>query len=135
MSRISMLDNWSTQAQPLRGLRIGVPQEYFPAELAPSSRAPLARVLAHLKSLGARIRSVSLPSTAYALSAYYVIASAEASSNLARYDGIRYGHREDVPPGTDATKASNIYALSRQKAFGEEVRRRLLLGSYALSAE
>ena len=96
---------------------------------------------------------MSLPSTPYALSAYYVIASAEASSNLARYDGVQYGQCErsislfrpldipplglhvETPPGSDKRKTSNVYSHSRSRGFGAEVKRRMLLGAYALTAE
>ncbi|KIY47363.1 amidase signature enzyme [Fistulina hepatica ATCC 64428] len=117
------------------GLRIGIPQEYFPAELSPAVLQPLRRVVSTLKKLGVDIVPVSLPSTPYALSAYYVIATAEASSNLARYDGIQYGTRKTPPPQVDATKTSNIYAYTRSACFGPEVRKRILLGTYALSAD
>ncbi|KAL1707894.1 amidase signature domain-containing protein [Schizophyllum commune] len=119
----------------LTGLRIGVPQEYFPASLAPSARAHLRRALATLAAHGATIVPVSLPSTSYALSAYYVIASAEASSDLARYDGMQYGTRVTPKPDTDTTKVSNLYAQTRSASFGKEVQRRILLGTYALSAD
>lgn len=119
----------------LTGLRIGVPQEYFPRELNPSTLKPLRRVLEHLKSRGASLIPVSLPSTPYALSAYYVISSAEASSNMARYDGIEYGLYKEPPPGSDKTKTANVYAHSRSVGFGKEVQKRILLGTYALSAD
>lgn len=119
----------------LEGLRIGVPQEYFPAELRPSTLAPLRRLLQTLKSRGASLIPVSLPSTPYALSAYYVISSAEASSNMARYDGIEFGLSVPPPPGTDIAKASNVYAYTRSHGFGLEVQKRILLGTYALSAD
>ncbi|KAI5832595.1 amidase signature enzyme [Schizophyllum commune Tattone D] len=119
----------------LTGLRVGVPQEYFPASLAPSARAHLRRALATLAAHGAIFVPVSLPSTSYALSAYYVIASAEASSNLARYDGMQYGTRATPKPDTDTTKVSNLYAQTRSASFGKEVQRRILLGTYALSAD
>jgi aspartyl-tRNA(Asn)/glutamyl-tRNA(Gln) amidotransferase subunit A len=109
--------------------------------------------LADLKAHGASIVPVSLPSTPYALSAYYVIASAEASSNLARYDGVQYGQRErdflifrilsvsspglhiETPSGSDKKKTANVYSHSRSRGFGPEVKRRILLGTYALTAE
>ncbi|KAL1692734.1 amidase signature domain-containing protein [Schizophyllum commune] len=119
----------------LTGLRVGVPQEYFPASLAPAARAHLRRALATLAAHGATIVPVSLPSTSYALSAYYVIASAEASSNLARYDGMQYGTRATPKPDTDTSKVSNLYAQTRSAGFGKEVQRRILLGTYALSAD
>nr|VWP02235.1 MADS-box MEF2 type transcription factor [Ganoderma boninense] len=119
----------------LAGLRVGVPQEYFPTELQPSIVTPVRAILDQLRARGATIVPVSLPSTPYALSAYYVISSAEASSNLARYDGIEYGMRVEPPPGANLTKTANVYAYTRSQGFGKEVQRRMLLGTYALSAE
>ncbi|EPT01160.1 hypothetical protein FOMPIDRAFT_1030091 [Fomitopsis schrenkii] len=119
----------------LAGLRIGIPHELFPAELNLSTLGPLRRMLEHLKSRGASLLPVSLPSTPYALSAYYVISSAEASSNMARYDGIEYGLYKEPPPGSDKTKTANVYAHSRSAGFGKEVQKRILLGTYALSAD
>lgn len=120
---------------PLSGLRIGVPQEYFPSDMDPHIVQPVCRVLETLKARGASIVPVSLPSTRYALSAYYVISSTEASSNLARYDGIEYGTYIDPPPGTDKTKTAKVYAHSRSAGFGKEVQKRILLGTYALTAD
>ncbi|KAF8519655.1 amidase signature enzyme [Gautieria morchelliformis] len=119
----------------LQGLRVGIPQEYFPAELDPSLLQPFRKTLAHLKDRGAALIPVSLPSTPYALSAYYVIASAEASSNMARYDGVRYGAHVPPSTGTDTTRTANVYAHSRTHGFGNEVQKRILLGTYALTAE
>ncbi|KAI0367579.1 amidase signature enzyme [Pilatotrama ljubarskyi] len=119
----------------LSGLRIGVPQEYFPTELQPSVVDSARRALEKLRAEGATIIPVSLPSTPYALSAYYVISSAEASSNLARYDGIEYGSRVQPPPGANLTKTANVYAHTRSSGFGKEVQRRMLLGTYALCAD
>ncbi|KZT69230.1 amidase signature enzyme [Daedalea quercina L-15889] len=119
----------------LSGLRVGIPQEYFPMELNPNTLKPLRRVLEHLRARGASLIPVSLPSTSYALSAYYVISSAEASSNMARYDGIEYGLYKEPPPGSDKTKTANVYAHSRSAGFGKEVQKRILLGTYALSAD
>ncbi|KAH7881937.1 amidase signature domain-containing protein [Phlebopus sp. FC_14] len=124
----------SRQPTTLEGLRIGIPQEYFPLELDRSIINSLRGVIKGLKSMGASIVPVSLPATQYALSAYYVIASAEASSNLARFDGIRYGLRVP-PPGTVPVKPSEVYAFSRSKGFGKEVQKRILLGTYALTAD
>ncbi|KAI0714189.1 amidase signature enzyme [Cerioporus squamosus] len=123
------------QGDALDGLRVGVPQEYFPAELQESIVAPVRRILEQLRARGATLVPVSLPSTRYALSAYYVISSAEASSNLARYDGIEYGMRVEPPPGADLVKTANVYAHTRSAGFGKEVQRRMLLGTYALSAD
>ncbi|KAI0642015.1 amidase signature enzyme [Trametes meyenii] len=132
--------NFSSQMGQIRsgdlgGLRIGIPQEYFPRELQDSVIEPVRSVLDGLRSRGATIVPVSLPSTPYALSAYYVISSAEASSNLARYDGIEYGLRVEPPPGANPTKTANVYAHTRSRGFGKEVQRRMLLGTYALSAD
>ncbi|SPQ19581.1 682452fd-8cdf-4588-8b2d-21d4aabf58d0 [Thermothielavioides terrestris] len=121
-------------AQKLRGLRLGIPLEYNIAELDPRIRdawAAAAKVLQD--GFGARVVLVSLPSTRHALSAYYVIAPAEASSNLAKYDGVRYGTR-DTESGSDAA-GGVLYAASRGRGFGDEVKRRILLGSYTLSSE
>jgi len=119
----------------LTGLRIGIPQEYFPAELEQSTLYPVRQIIERLKSRGASIIPVSLPSTPYALSAYYVISSAEASSNLARYDGIEYGSYVEPPPSADRTKTANVYAHTRSAGFGKEVQKRILLGTYALTAD
>ncbi|KAI9062767.1 amidase signature enzyme [Trametes sanguinea] len=119
----------------LTGLRIGVPQEYFPKELQPSVIQSLQRTLGQLRARGATVVPVTLPSTPYALSAYYVISSAEASSNLVRYDGVEYGLRVEPLPGANLTKTANVYAHSRTRGFGDEVKRRILLGTYALSAD
>jgi aspartyl-tRNA(Asn)/glutamyl-tRNA(Gln) amidotransferase subunit A len=112
----------------LRGLRIGVPEEYFVAGMQPEVEAAVRRAVTVLGQLGAQVRPVSLPHTDLALSVYYLIAPAEASANLARYDGIRYGL--SVP----ATTLREGYARTRGQGFGAEVKRRIMLGTYALSA-
>jgi aspartyl-tRNA(Asn)/glutamyl-tRNA(Gln) amidotransferase subunit A len=114
----------------LAGTVIGVPREYFPAGLHAGVRAAADRALAALRGLGAEIRAVSLPHTKYAVPTYYIVAPAEASSNLARYDGVRYGARADG--GLADVRA--VYRATRGKGFGAEVRRRILLGTYVLSA-
>lgn len=116
------------------GLRIGVPQEYNIEELTAPVRKAWNDTLSQLEQAGHTLVPVSLPTTQQALSAYYVLAPAEASSNLAKYDGVRYGHRT---AGSDATPKENLplYARTRGEGFGEEVRRRILLGAYALSSE
>jgi aspartyl-tRNA(Asn)/glutamyl-tRNA(Gln) amidotransferase subunit A len=112
----------------VKGLVIGIPKEYrmdgMPAEI----EALWQQGIAWLKAEGAEIRDISLPHTKYALPAYYIVAPAEASSNLARYDGVRYGLRVT---GKDIT---DMYELTRAKGFGAEVRRRLMIGTYVLSA-
>ncbi len=118
----------------LHGLRIGVPREYFPAELSPEIRERVRAVVSRLQAKGATVVPVSLPSTSYALSAYYVLASAEASSNMARYDGVEYGYQEGTPAGADMTRAGRVYAHTRTAGFGREVQKRVLLGTYGLTA-
>ncbi len=115
--------------QPVRGLRIGVPKEYFPAELDSSVGAAVQSGIDLLSKAGCEVKSISLPHTKYAIPAYYIIATAEASSNLARYDGVRYGYRS-----RNGKALSEMYRLSRDEAFGPEVKRRIMLGTYALSA-
>jgi aspartyl-tRNA(Asn)/glutamyl-tRNA(Gln) amidotransferase subunit A len=113
---------------PLAGLRVGVPSEFFGEGLAPDVEAAVRTALATLESLGAVLREVSLPRTRLAIPAYYVIAPAEASSNLSRFDGVRYGHRAENP-----ADLRDLYRRSRAEGFGEEVRRRILVGTYVLS--
>ncbi|KAK3672964.1 Trimeric GatFAB AmidoTransferase(AdT) complex subunit [Recurvomyces mirabilis] len=115
-------------------LRIGVPLEYNIVELSPLVRSTYIRTLERLQSVGHTLHPISLPSTKQALSAYYVLAPAEASSNLAKYDGVRYGTR---PTDPDSSPRDNLplYAQTRGQGFGEEVKRRILLGAYTLSSE
>ncbi len=113
---------------PLAGLVIGKPREYFPESLDPRIASHCERALARLVALGAEVRDVSLPSTDLAIPVYYIIAPAEASSNLARYDGVRYGAR------ADAGDLGTMYEQTRSRGFGAEVTRRILLGTYVLSA-
>jgi aspartyl-tRNA(Asn)/glutamyl-tRNA(Gln) amidotransferase subunit A len=112
----------------VRGLVIGRPREYFPASLDPRIRERCERALASLQSLGAEVREVSLPHTDTAIPVYYIVAPAEASSNLARFDGVRYGRR--IAPGG----LRETYEATRSQGFGPEVTRRILLGTYVLSA-
>lgn len=114
--------------KPLAGLRIGVPREYFGAGLESSVGAAVEQALAQFESLGATRVDISLPRTELAIPAYYVIAPAEASSNLARYDGVRYGHRAD-----QYGDLSEMTSRSRAEGFGDEVQRRILVGTYVLS--
>jgi aspartyl-tRNA(Asn)/glutamyl-tRNA(Gln) amidotransferase subunit A len=116
------------------GLRIGIPQEYNIEELTAPVQEAWNLTLSRLQEAGHILVPVSLPATQQALSAYYVLAPAEASSNLAKYDGVRYGQRTC---GSDALPKENLplYARTRGEGFGEEVRRRILLGAYALSSE
>ncbi len=112
----------------IRGLRIGVPREYRMDGMAPEIEALWSQGLAWLRDAGAEIVDVSLPHTKYGLATYYIVAPAEASSNLARYDGVRFTSRT---PGADLTE---LYENTRADGFGEEVRRRILIGTYVLSA-
>lgn len=112
----------------VRGLTIGIPQEYRLDGVPPEIESLWQQGIAWLKEAGAKIVDISLPHTKFALPAYYIVAPAEASSNLARYDGVRYGLRE---PGGDIT---SMYENTRAKGFGKEVRRRILIGTYVLSA-
>ncbi|KAJ5350559.1 hypothetical protein N7541_008286 [Penicillium brevicompactum] len=114
-------------------LRIGVPVEYNVSELTSSVRRAWAHSLAHLKKQGHTIHSVSLPDTKHALSTYYVLGPAEASSNLAKYDGVRYGTRAEGPDG-DGKPDGYLYANTRGEGFGQEVKRRITLGTFSLSA-
>ncbi|PFH50308.1 hypothetical protein AMATHDRAFT_75710 [Amanita thiersii Skay4041] len=126
---------WNRGSESLQGLRIGVPQEYFPSDMAPFILERVGHVISGLQALGAEVVPVSMPSTSYALSAYYVIASAEASSNMARYDGVEYGMQVRPPPGADMTKTARVYSHTRSGGFGREVQKRILLGTYALTAD
>ncbi|MCK4507918.1 MAG: Asp-tRNA(Asn)/Glu-tRNA(Gln) amidotransferase subunit GatA [Desulfuromonadales bacterium] len=113
----------------LRGMKIGLPKEYFIEGLDDDVRKAITDAAATYKALGAEIIEVSLPHTAYAVACYYLIATAEASSNLARYDGVRYGLRDE-----NAEKLIDMYMQSRAAGFGTEVKRRIMLGTYALSS-
>ena len=113
----------------LAGLRIGVPEEYFGEGLDPEIRAAIERAIAGLENSGCTLHKVSLPHTRYAVPTYYVIATAEASSNLSRFDGVRFGLRAD-----EANTLAKMYRESRDEGFGAEVKRRILLGTYVLSA-
>jgi aspartyl-tRNA(Asn)/glutamyl-tRNA(Gln) amidotransferase subunit A len=115
-------------AMGIKGLRVGVPREYRIEGLPAETEALWQKGIAWLKDAGATIHDISLPHTKYALPAYYIVAPAECSSNLARYDGVRYGLRV---PGKDVTE---MYELTRAAGFGKEVKRRILIGTYVLSA-
>ena len=114
---------------PLAGMKIGVPEEYFPENLDSGIRTLCERSVDALKSLGAEVIDVKLPHTPLAIPVYYIVAPAEASSNLARFDGVRYGHRS-----SEASSLRELYSITRSEGFGPEVTRRILLGTYVLSA-
>lgn len=113
----------------LTGVRVGAPREYFVKGMAREVEAALRAALAHLETLGAEIHEISLPHTQYALPTYYLLAPAEASANLARYDGVKYGARADTPGDV-----WDVLRATRSRGFGAEVKRRIMLGTYALSA-
>jgi aspartyl-tRNA(Asn)/glutamyl-tRNA(Gln) amidotransferase subunit A len=113
----------------VKGLKIGVPKEYFVKGLDPEVKLAIDNAVKLFEKLGAKIEKVSLPHTEYALPAYYLIATAEASSNLARYDGVQYGYRAE-----EYEDLSSMYQKTRSEGFGSEVKRRIMLGTYALSS-
>lgn len=113
----------------IKGMKIGVPKEYFIEGLNPGVKKVVDEALETFKSLGAEIVEISLPHTKYAAPTYYVLAPAEASSNLARFDGVRYGHRTK-----NASNIDELYTKSRSEGFGDEVKRRIMIGTYVLSA-
>ena len=125
---LSVPDFEAAVSQGVKGLTIGIPKEYRVEGMAPEIEALWQQGIAWLKEAGAEIKEVSLPHTKYALPSYYIVAPAEASSNLARYDGVRYGLRE---PGADVL---SMYENTREAGFGAEVKRRILIGTYVLSA-
>ena len=114
--------------QPLKGLRVGIPHEFFADGLAADVRAPIDAALQALQAQGATLVPVALPRTSLSIPVYYIIAPAEASSNLSRFDGVKFGHR-----AKDFTDLADMYEKSRTEGFGEEVKRRIMIGSYVLS--
>lgn len=115
--------------EPIKGLRLGIPREYFIEGMHPDVASRVQEAIGTCRELGAEICDVSLPHTEYGVAAYYIIAPAEACSNLARYDGVKYGYR--IPEARDLM---TMYRQSRSQGFGTEVKRRIMLGTYALSA-
>jgi len=115
--------------QPIKGIRIGIPKQYFVAGLDAEVRTKIEAGMRIYEDLGCELHEISLPHTEYAIATYYLIATAEASSNLARYDGVRYGLREAAN-----SSVQEMYRRTRHNGFGQEVKRRILLGTYALSA-
>jgi aspartyl-tRNA(Asn)/glutamyl-tRNA(Gln) amidotransferase subunit A len=133
------LDSTSSAAEPpdfeknlerdVKGLRVGLPAEYFGDGLDPEVRTSVMAAVKRLETRGAKLVDLSLPMTKYGIAAYYIVAPCEASSNLARYDGVHYGHRTK-----DAGDLVGLYSRSRKEGFGPEVTRRILLGTFALSS-
>lgn len=122
-------DYTANLAQPLTGLKVGVPQEYFEEGLNPGTEQAVRNALAELEKQGAILVDISLPHSKLSVPAYYVIAPAEASANLSRFDGVRYGHRCEDPKDL-----RDMYMRTRGEGFGDEVKRRILIGAYCLSA-
>jgi aspartyl-tRNA(Asn)/glutamyl-tRNA(Gln) amidotransferase subunit A len=122
-------DYTATLNQPLEGLRVGLPKEYFSDQLNPAMEQRVRNAVKEYEKLGATVKEVSLPHAQLAIAAYYVIAPAEASANLSRFDGVRYGYRCDNPQDLN-----DLYTRTRAEGFGNEVKRRILVGTYALSA-
>jgi len=122
-------DYTKSLTRDVKGLRIGVPKEYFGEGIAPAVVSAVRTAIAQLVSMGATAEEISLPHTEYALPTYYIIAPAEASSNLARYDGVRFGHRT-----ARATNHVDLFEKTREEGFGPEVKQRIMIGTYALSA-
>lgn len=122
-------DFMQTFAKGIHGIRIGLPKEFFIKGLDSAIKSPILEAVAMLEKNGAKIIEVSLPHAGYGVSAYYLIATAEASSNLARYDGVKYGYRSSHPLDT-----ISMYESTRSEGFGKEVKRRIMLGTYVLSA-
>ena len=125
----SVPDYVANLGNDLRGVRLGLPKEYMIEGIDPQVRAAIGAAAKQLNSLGAEIVEVSLPSTEYAIAVYYIVATAESSANLARFDGVRYGYRAENP-----RDMLDLYGRTRQEGFGPEVKRRIILGTYVLSS-
>src|ERR1700729_3526591 len=125
---VSVPDYLAEMEKPVTGLRIGVPEDYFGAGLDPEVKAKVEAGIALLEKLGCKRVPLKMPHTDYAIATYYIVATAEASSNLARYDGVRYGLR------VQGTTLMDMYRKTRERGFGPEVKRRIMLGTYALSS-
>lgn len=128
-SNVEVEDYPSAITGDVRGLRVGVPREYYGEGLDSEVKEKTEAAIRKFEELGAKVVSISLPHTEYAVPVYYLIATAEASSNLARYDGVRYGFRAEEP-----ATLKDMYSRTREQGFGAEVKRRIMLGTYALSA-
>ena len=129
VKNISVPDYTEFLGKDIKGVKIGIPKEYFVEGMSENVKAIMMDALEKLKEAGAELVDVSLPHTKYALPTYYILAPAEASSNLARFDGIRYGYRSK-----NAKDFNDLYVKSRSEGFGSEVKRRIMIGTYVLSA-
>jgi len=128
-ANLPVTDYASALGDEIRGIRIGIPDEYFIEGMDPEVEGAIWTAIRTLEELGGKQEKVSLPHTAYAVATYYLVATAEASSNLARYDGVKYGYRTPSP-----ADLLEMYQKTRREGFGPEVKRRIMLGTYALSA-
>ena len=128
-SHFAIPDYTSKIGQDIKGMKIALPKEYFGAGIDESVKAHVLAAAKHFESLGAIVEEVSLPHSKYGVAAYYIIGSSEASSNLQRFDGIRYGYRAQAIKNLE-----DLYVKTRSEGFGEEVKRRIMLGTYSLSA-
>lgn len=128
-ARLSNTDYAANLTESAKGLRIGVPEEYFGEGIDADVRNSVYKAVKELEANGAEIKKIALPSTEYAINTYYIIASAEASSNLARFDGVRYGYR-----AKDYSDLTEMYEKTRSEGFGDEVKRRIMLGTFVLSS-
>ncbi|HWK53155.1 MAG TPA: amidase family protein, partial [Hyphomicrobiales bacterium] len=128
-AQVAVPNYLATLDKPLAGLRIGLPKQHFANGLNAAIEAPIRAALAVFESLGATLHEISLDNNHLSISAYYVIAPAEASANLSRYDGVRYGYRCEAPKDLE-----DLYKRTRSEGFGNEVKRRIMVGTYALCA-
>ncbi|MEQ1637057.1 MAG: Asp-tRNA(Asn)/Glu-tRNA(Gln) amidotransferase subunit GatA [Methylococcales bacterium] len=128
-SEVTVPDYSAGLNNSLQGLKIGLPKEFFTADLNPDIAATIETAITEYKRLGAEVIEITMPHLKFAIPAYYIIAPAECSANLSRYDGVRYGYRCNNP-----VDLADLYTRSRGEAFGAEVKRRILIGTYALSA-
>lgn len=129
VEEVEVPDYTTFLGKDIRGMKIGVPKEYFIEGIRKEVKEVVLKAIDTLKSLGAEIVEISLPHTKYAVPTYYVLAPAEASSNLARFDGVRYGYRSEA-----SNNIEDLYVNSRTEGFGDEVKRRIMIGTYVLSA-
>ena len=128
-ANIAVPDFTAVLKKDVKGMKIGIPKEYFIEGMDPEVDKAVRDAVKTLEGLGATVKEVTLPHTAYAVATYYILATSEASSNLARYDGVKYGFRAE-----GAKDLLDMYMKSRSQGFGPEVKRRIMLGTYALSA-
>jgi aspartyl-tRNA(Asn)/glutamyl-tRNA(Gln) amidotransferase subunit A len=132
-ANIAKKDYTQSLKNDVKGLKIGIPKEYFVAGIDPEVKEAVTKAIKLLEEKGARFEEVSLPHTQYAVATYYIVATAEASSNLARYDGVQYGLRK-MPTQTRKIPLVDMYEETRDQGFGKEVKRRIMLGTYSLSS-